>query len=96
MPRGAPRLRTPDNKQNLVGARVKARRQALNVTQDALCASLAKITLGRWNPSIFDVYRIETGRRIVSDIELLALSIALRTDIYDLLGTDRSALVLPG
>jgi hypothetical protein len=86
MPRGAPRLKTAAGRQNLAGPLVKARRAEIKMTQDALCARLAHITDGRWNPTIFDIYRIESGRRIVSDLELLALSLALETSLYSLVG----------
>lgn len=95
MPHGAPRLRTADDRQNLCGSRVKALRQQRKLTQDALCARLALITEGQWNPTIFDVYRIESGRRIVSDLELLGISLALECDVYDLLGTSREAPTFP-
>ena len=96
MPRGAPRLRTSDNQQNLCGPHVKARRQAIKLTQDALCARLAHITSGRWNPTIFDIYRIESQRRIISDLELLALSLALECDLYHLVGTQRGHSAFSG
>ncbi|MBB6050729.1 helix-turn-helix domain-containing protein [Armatimonas rosea] len=96
MPRGAPRLRTEQDQQNLVGPTVKATRKQLALTQDALCARLATATSGRWSPTIFDIYRIESQRRIVSDMELLALAIALECDLYDLLGTTKEATTLPG
>jgi hypothetical protein len=51
---------------------------------------------GRWNPTIFDLYRIESGRRIVSDLELLALGIALECDLYDLMGVRRDRAAFPG
>lgn len=95
MPHGAPRLRTVANKQNLVGPHIKSRRQELGLTQDALCARLALITGGRWNPTIFDVYRIESQRRIVSDLETLALSLALECSVYDLLGTPAETPTFP-
>lgn len=95
MPRGAPRLRTAQEQQNLVGPRVKARRKELVLTQDALCARLARITEGRWNPTIFDVYRVESQRRIVSDLEMLALSLALECSLYDLLGVSSQAPTFP-
>lgn len=95
MPHGAPRLRTADDRQNLAGPRVKARRKQLTLTQDALCARLAHVTGGRWNPTIFDIYRIESSRRIISDLELLALSIALEWDLYDLIGVSREQPTFP-
>lgn len=95
MPHGAPRLRTSDNRQNLVGPHLKARRRELSLTQDALCARLADVTGGRWNPTIFDVYRIESGRRIVSDLELFALSLVLECDVYRLLGVPPEQTTFP-
>ena len=95
MPHGAPRLRAAGAKQNLSGAHVKERRIAVKLTQDALCARIALATGGRWNPTIFDLYRIESGRRIVSDLELLALGIALECDLYDLLGVRREQAAFP-
>jgi transcriptional regulator with XRE-family HTH domain len=77
MPRGFPRLRSPDKKQNLVGQRVKDRRTFLKLTQDALCARLAQVTNGEWNPGRRDIFRIEDGLRTVIDTEILALSESL-------------------
>ncbi len=77
MARGAPRLRTADGKVNQVGSRVRQRRTELKLTQDALCARLAMSTEGAWNADRMEIYRIEIGTRIVSDLELLALSQAL-------------------
>ena len=74
MARGAPRLRTADGKVNQVAGRVRARRKALKLTQDALCARLALETQGAWNADRMEIYRIETGTRIVSDLEMLALA----------------------
>lgn len=77
MARGAPRLRTADGKVNQVAGRVRTRRKALKLTQDALCARLALETEGRWNADRMEIYRIEAGTRIVSDLEMLALARAL-------------------
>lgn len=77
MPRGTPRLRTSDQKINQIGQRVKDCRANLKITQDALCARLSQITNGRWIPDRCEIFRIEDGRRIVSDLEILALSEAL-------------------
>ena len=77
MARGAPRLRTAEGKVNQVAGRVRTRRRELKLTQDALCARLALETEGRWNADRMEVYRIETGTRIVSDLEMLALARAL-------------------
>ena len=63
MPRGSPRLRAPNGKMNLVYERVKERRLALKLTQDALCARLADVTEGEWIADRRDIFRIEDGRR---------------------------------
>jgi transcriptional regulator with XRE-family HTH domain len=77
MPRGAPRLRTQDDKINLVGDRVYLTRTSLKLTQDVLCAKLAVVTDGAWIADRRDIWRIEQGLRIVSDLELIALAKAL-------------------
>ena len=77
MPRGFPRLRTVDGGLNRVGGRVAERRVALGLGQDELCARLAETTGGAWVADRRDIYRIERSRRTVTDLELLALSLAL-------------------
>lgn len=85
MPRGAPRLRTPDGKLNLVGIRVRQRRTELKLTQDALCARLAAASDGAWLADRRDIFRIEDGRRSVHDLEVVALVQALECDLQWLL-----------
>lgn len=80
MPRGGPRLRTSDRKLNQIGARVQERRRELQLEQDALCARIALATEGEWNPAWQDLSRIENGARMVSDLEVLALALALNCD----------------
>lgn len=77
MPHGSPRIRLFDNSMNLVGTRVRERRQQLHVTQDQLCGRVADVTEGAWVPSRHDVYRVEAGTRTVSDAEVVALAAAL-------------------
>ena len=77
MPRGGARLRTSEGKMNQVGPRVRERRHELGLGQDDLCARIAQATNGAWNPAWQDISRIENGSRLVSDIELLAISKAL-------------------
>lgn len=62
---------------NIVGQRARDRRKALKLKQDELCGRLAETTLGKWAPSRLDIYRIERGDRLVSDLELIALAAAL-------------------
>lgn len=90
MPRGGPRLRTRDKKLNQVGPRVQEYRQRLGLEQDAICARIAAATEGEWNPGWQDLSRIENGARLVSDLELFALSLALECDVCWLLRGDGS------
>ena len=80
MPRGFPRLRTADGGLNRIGRRVAQRRAVLGLRQDELCARLAETTGGAWVADRRDIYRIENSRRTVTDLELLALSMALDCD----------------
>lgn len=77
MPRGGARLRTNDGKLNQIAERVVARRHALRLGQDELCARLAQVTHGQWNPAWQDISRIENGARLITDLELIALAQAL-------------------
>lgn len=74
MPRGGARLRTGDGKLNQIAERAVARRHALHLGQDELCARIAQVTNGAWNPAWQDISRIEHGARIVTDVELLTLA----------------------
>jgi transcriptional regulator with XRE-family HTH domain len=60
---------------------VKERRTALRLTQDALCARLADVTLGftdfQWVADEQEIQKIEYGTRTVTTLELIALSQAL-------------------
>jgi len=85
MPRGFPRLRTANGALNRVGARVIERRAALDIGQDELCARLAAATGGAWVADRRDIYRIERARRTVTDLEVLALSLALECEPHWLL-----------
>jgi transcriptional regulator with XRE-family HTH domain len=89
MPKGDVRLRADNGDSNQVAARVKQRRKALKVTQEGLCARLAYVTEGRWVADRQEIVRIESGGRIVSDVELIALAKALECDPCWLLLGDR-------
>ena len=77
MPRGGLRLRTSAGRMNKVGPRVSERRHALRLEQDGLCARIARVTNGGWNPAWQDMSRIENGFRTVTDLEVTALAEAL-------------------
>ena len=77
MGRGPQKVRDEHGHMNQIAPRVQQRRRELDLTQDLLCARIADVTGGQWNPSRKDVGRIETGTRIVSDIEMLYLAQAL-------------------
>jgi hypothetical protein len=89
MARAAPRLRTLDGKLNGLGLRVSTRRSELKLTQDELCARLATVSHGEWNAGRMEIYRIEAGLRIVSDLELIVLAEALESSPLWLLLGDR-------
>lgn len=72
MARGAPRLRSGE-RMNLAGERVRQRRDELKLTRADLAGRLADNTDAVWNPAFPEIRRIETGQRIISDLELLAL-----------------------
>ncbi len=77
MPKGDLRLRAENGEMNQVADRVRQRRRALKMTQERLCGRLADVTDGAWIADRQEVFRIEAGGRIVSDVELLALAKAL-------------------
>ncbi len=77
MARGNPRLRTEEGHINGISRRVRERREQIPLTQDALCARLAVATNGGWNADRMEIYRIESGIRTVTDLELRALATAL-------------------
>jgi transcriptional regulator with XRE-family HTH domain len=53
------------------------RREAEGLSQAELTARLAYVTNGAWNPAVQEVTHLETGRRTVIDVEILALALAL-------------------
>lgn len=82
MPRGGARVRAATGgggggAKNVVGERVSARRRELGWSQADLTARIAFVTGGAWNPALQEVTHIETGRRTVLDIEVIALAQAL-------------------
>ena len=81
---------------NQIADRLRQRRRALKMTQDRLCGRLSDVTDGRWIADRQEIFRIEAGGRIVSDVELVALAHALEcTPCWLLLG-DTEALVKEG
>jgi len=79
--RAARTLRTGDDARNLVGARVKERRLALNLLQDELVARIARLTDGLWVMTFSELSSIEVGRRGCTDLECLTMSVALDVDL---------------
>jgi DNA-binding XRE family transcriptional regulator len=77
------RNRAKDGRRNIVGERIrKIRRNAKpKITQEDLAGRVAVYGVGLDRTAIF---RIETGRRSVSDLELLAIAKSLRVKIGDL------------
>ena len=79
MARGAPRLRSGE-RMNLAGERVRQRRDELKLTRMDLAGRLADHTDAVWNPAFPEIRRIELGTRLISDLEILALSLALKCE----------------
>ncbi|OFX17197.1 MAG: hypothetical protein A2Z18_08825 [Armatimonadetes bacterium RBG_16_58_9] len=77
MPRGGKRLRTEEGMMNGVGLRIRERRHQMRLEQDELCARIASLTNGGWNPAWQDMSRIENGARTVTDLEIIAFAQAL-------------------
>lgn len=72
----------PTDKCNVCGSRVREAREKLKLSQDQLAARLQTDGLGVNQNS---VSRIETGKRIVADFELVALAKVLNVDVNWLL-----------
>ena len=66
-----------NGRMNAAGVRIKQRREELNLSQSDLCARLSDSTFAEFNPERRDIYRLEKGSRKISDVELLALALAL-------------------
>jgi DNA-binding XRE family transcriptional regulator len=77
------RNRAKDGKRNIVGARIRRLRRSAKpkITQEDLAGRVAAYGVGLDRTAIF---RIETGRRSVSDLELASIAKALRVKISDL------------
>ncbi len=75
------RNKTSSGHRNAVGSQIRKLRQQSKITQEDLAGRVAAqmITLDRTA-----IYRIETGTRAVTDIELIALAKALKVSIGDL------------
>ncbi|MEK7954288.1 helix-turn-helix domain-containing protein [Luteolibacter soli] len=67
---------------NIIGERVKARREARNWTQDHLAAACQRLG---WDISRVTLAKVETGMRRVGDGEVVVLAAALRCKASDLL-----------
>jgi transcriptional regulator with XRE-family HTH domain len=74
------RIKTQDGLYNQIGLRVSERRIALGISKSELARRIAKSSRDRWIVSRLVVYEIETGVRIVSDLEIIELAIALDCD----------------
>ncbi len=70
---------------NVCGDRIRRRRVIDRVSQEQLAAKLQLVGLGITQKAIS---RIETGKRIVTDYELLAISEALDVSVSYLLGLE--------
>lgn len=77
------RNKAKDGKRNIVGSRIHELRLKAkpSVTQEDLAGRVAALGVGLDRTAI---YRIESGLRAVTDMELLALAQALRVNVSDL------------
>ena len=89
---GPPRIRLYNGHMNLVAARVKAKRREAKLTQDQFAARISDATLGKWIPSRKDIWRIESGSRLITDLELTGLSAVLKCSAAWLLYGDLATL----
>lgn len=74
--------KTPDGKNNICGKNVAHLRKSMGISQRELADILQ---LNGLDIDKNAVQRIESGQRFVTDIEIIHLSIALKTDITFLL-----------
>ena len=88
MPRGGPRLRGEDGEMNMVGGRVRERREALGLFRDQLAGRLAAETGGLWNPSVDELHNLEARIRTVTDYELVVLARVLDCSILWLMNAE--------
>ena len=71
---GEKRLRAETGRKNIVGIRVRERRQELKLSPDELAAGIEEVTNAVWTAGVQEIYKIESGRRAVTDIEVIALA----------------------
>jgi transcriptional regulator with XRE-family HTH domain len=83
LPRGLKRV-TVQGKRNQIGERMRERRKALRLTFRGLGGRVAAASDGlfddAWVPDDQELARIEKGRRVCSDLELVALARALECE----------------
>ena len=89
MPR-TPRPLCEDGSKNMVGSQVRKARANMRLTLEAVCGRVADVTNGRWIPISQDIYKIESKRRSVTDIEAAALAAALECRIGWLMLGDKA------
>jgi hypothetical protein len=85
MPRAA-RLKTQDEKMNLIGPRVKQRRIDLELSRDIVCARIQISTNNRWEIDNRDLWKIEAQRRACTDVEMVEIARALEVEAGWLFG----------
>ena len=75
----------PTEKSNICGDRIREARDAQKISQEQLAARLQTEGL---NINQNSVSRIETGKRLVADFELIVLSKVLNVDVKWLLKSE--------
>lgn len=71
------RIKADDGSANVVGPLIKEQRQSRGWSLDDLCERVSQVTGRKWSPNRHDMHKVEAQLRGVSDLELLALSLAL-------------------
>lgn len=83
------RLRTRDGLSNQCGPAIRARLDALAISNSMLCGRIARATDGMWNPSRLDITNLIHGRRALLTTELVVLAECLECQAAYLLGETR-------
>lgn len=77
--------KSPNNKCNISGSKIRALRESMGLSQEQLAA---KLQLTGLNLNQKSISRIETGDRVIPDFELLYFAKVLDVSVLDLLGIE--------
>lgn len=66
---------------NLLGENIKKIRKSQNITQEDLCA---RMQVMGYQISRSDISKLENGKKLIADFEIIGFSKALKVDILEL------------